>query len=162
MQNLWTPHFKTRGKPYRFHPLKLKHRPAPSFLRVKNSTTFSISLKSDCSEKKWSLMQKKKIMFSLHPIPLASSRLIPLTLEHIPAKDTSLMVTRIFPLQSNQQTYTDSVIVSITFGDLALISIFILLCSSPNDVIFFSTLTSLNKDHYMCANIIRMIHLSFR
>lgn len=107
--------------------------------------------------------EKKIIMFSLHPIPLASSRLPPLTLEHIPAKDTSLMVTRMSPLQSNQQTYTDSVIVSITFGDLALItSIFILLCSSPNDVIFFSTLTSLNKDHYMCANITRMIHLSFR
>lgn len=43
-----------------------------------------------------------------------------------------------------------SVIASITFGDLPLFSIFTLLCSSPNDVIFFSTATSLNKDHYMC------------
>lgn len=68
--------------------------------------------------------KKNQILFSFHSIPLASSSLIPSTFEHIPTKGTSLI--RVSPLQSNQQIYTDSVIASITFGDLALSSVFIL------------------------------------
>lgn len=88
-----------------------------------------------------------QIIFSLHPIPLASSRLFPLTSVQRPTKGTSvpLTVLRVSPQLSNQQSYTVNVIASIAFGGLALI-IIILLCCLPNDLIFFRAATSLNKE----------------
>lgn len=55
------------------------------------------------------------------------------------------------PQPSNQQTYTIGVIASIAFDDFALLIIITFLCRPPNGLVFFSTATFLNKEHYMCA-----------